>query len=79
MAWFELKGDSRLGRCATENCGGQPVMRLEVGGIGSDYCSGCHAIILAMIDATEAKRASPQSIEEPNKGDTDSQHGEEEA
>lgn len=40
--WFELKGDSRLGRCASENCGGQPTWRLEAGGIGSSsYCSGC--------------------------------------
>jgi hypothetical protein len=39
--WFELKGDSRLGRCATEGCGGQPTWRLEAGGCGSNYCSGC--------------------------------------
>lgn len=39
--WFELKGDKRLCRCTTENCGGQPTWRLESGGIGSDYCSGC--------------------------------------
>lgn len=43
--WFELKGDSRLGRCASEGCGGQPTFRLESGGIGSDYCSGCKAQI----------------------------------
>ncbi len=41
--WFELKGDQRLGRCATDNCGGQPTSRLEAGGGGSNYCSGCRA------------------------------------
>jgi hypothetical protein len=39
--WFNLTGDERLGRCATEGCGGQPTFRLEAGGIGSNYCSGC--------------------------------------
>lgn len=43
--WFELKGDARLGRCATERCGGQPTSRLESDGIGSNYCSGCRAKI----------------------------------
>lgn len=43
--WFDLHGDKRLGRCATEGCGGQPTFRLESGGIGSDYCSGCRARI----------------------------------
>lgn len=39
--WFKLQGDRRLDRCSTENCGGQPTWRLESGGVGSDYCSGC--------------------------------------
>ena len=43
--WFELKGDKRLGICMSENCGGQPAWRLEAGGIGSDYCSGCKEAI----------------------------------
>lgn len=43
--WFALKGDERLGRCATEGCGGQPIYRLEAGGVGSNYCSGCQAAI----------------------------------
>lgn len=44
--WFELTGDERImKRCATEDCGGQPTWRLEAGGIGSDYCSGCKAKI----------------------------------
>ena len=46
--WFELRGDARLGRCATEGCGGQPTLRLEADGIGSDYCSGCAAKIRAL-------------------------------
>lgn len=45
MPWFALYGDERLGRCATENCGGQPIYRLEAGGAGSNYCSGCQAAI----------------------------------
>lgn len=39
--WFKLTGDERLGRCATEGCGGQPTTRFEHGGVGSNYCSGC--------------------------------------
>ncbi|QPF87013.1 hypothetical protein IC762_12235 [Bradyrhizobium genosp. L] len=39
--WFELRGDKRLGQCATAHCGGQPTWRLEADGVGSDYCSGC--------------------------------------
>lgn len=46
MTWFDLTGDARLGRCATENCGGQAVFRLEAGGVGSNYCSGCHSMIV---------------------------------
>lgn len=41
MTWFKLRGDARLGRCTTDGCGGQPSDRLEAGGVGSDYCSGC--------------------------------------
>ena len=41
MTWFALKGDERLGRCATEGFVGQPTYRLEAEGIGSHYCSGC--------------------------------------
>lgn len=39
--WFKLGGDARLGRCASDNCGGQPTWRLEADGVGSNYCSGC--------------------------------------
>lgn len=39
--WFELKGDTRLTCCASEDCGGQPTWRLEADGVGSNYCSGC--------------------------------------
>lgn len=45
--WFDLKGDARLGRCATEGCCGQPTSRLEADGVGSNYCSGCRAKIAA--------------------------------
>lgn len=43
--WFERKGDARLGRCDSENCGGQPTWRLEADGVGSNYCSGCKSKI----------------------------------
>lgn len=43
--WFKLKGDERLTRCASEDCGGQPTWRLEADGVGSNYCSGCKAKI----------------------------------
>ena len=43
--WFELKGDKRFGKCTSEGCYGQPTWRLEASGVGSDYCSGCKAII----------------------------------
>lgn len=46
--WFDLSGDARLGSCATEGCGGQPTKRLEAGGVGSNYCSGCAAKITAL-------------------------------
>lgn len=48
--WFDLTGDARLGRCATEGCGGQPTARLEAGGVGSNYCSGCAASIRALTE-----------------------------
>jgi hypothetical protein len=44
--WFQLAGDERIAqRCASEDCGGQPTWRLESGGIGSNYCSGCKSKI----------------------------------
>lgn len=56
--WFKLFGDSRLGACATDGCGGQPTWRLEAGGVGSNYCSGCSARIRAL-------SASPLTEEQP--------------
>jgi len=52
--WFKLNGDARLGRCDTENCCGQPTWRLEAGGIGSNYCSGCKAKIESQAKEPEA-------------------------
>lgn len=46
MTWFALTGDERITkRCATDDCGGQPTWRMEAGGVGSDYCSGCKATV----------------------------------
>lgn len=61
MNWFELRGDARLGRCATDGCGGQPTLRLEAGGIGSDYCSGCAFKIKQLVHT-----ASQQTPIEPD-------------
>ena len=49
--WFGLKGDERLKQCASEGCGGQPTWRLEAGGVGSDYCSGCKDKITDLANA----------------------------
>lgn len=57
MPWFELKGDERLSTCATEGCGGQQTWRLEAGGIGSNYCSGCKAKIEAFQIFTDEQNA----------------------
>lgn len=56
MMWFDLRGDARLGRCTSEGCGGQPIFRLESGGVGSDYCSGCRANIDRLFAASEAAK-----------------------
>lgn len=54
MTWFRLRGDARLGRCTSEGCGGQPMWRLEAGGVGSDYCSGCRQQIDPSLCTCEA-------------------------
>lgn len=59
--WFELKGDARLGRCATERCGGQPAFRLEADGIGADYCSGCATVISGFTGIRLPSKPAPQS------------------
>ena len=63
MTWFDLTGDSRLGRCATENCGGQPVFRLEAGGVSSNYCSGCHAMIVEIGTMGKLNRLTDKIVE----------------
>lgn len=54
--WFDLKGDARHGRCASEGCGGQPTWRLEAGGVGSNYCSGCKDRMEKPIQSPEERR-----------------------
>jgi hypothetical protein len=58
--WFDLKGDERLGRCASEGCGGQPTFRLEASGVGSNYCSGCRAKIEGTFKAGDDVRDRAQ-------------------
>lgn len=55
--WFKLTGDARLGRCATEGCGGQPTWRMEADGIGSNYCSGCKDNIKEMLLVLRSRAA----------------------
>jgi len=59
--WFALSGDARLGVCATDACGGQPAYRLEAGGVGSNYCSGCAERIKA-IPALTSPQAGPEDV-----------------
>jgi hypothetical protein len=54
--WFKLSGDARLGRCDTDDCGGQPTWRLEAGGVGSNYCSGCKEKIQSSDGGVETRR-----------------------
>lgn len=65
--WFDLKGDTRLGACATEGCGGQPTSRLEAGGVGSNYCSGCRSNIerfssMCAMEPAEAAREIAMAV-----------------
>jgi hypothetical protein len=39
--WFVLADHEIHGLCATEGCEAPPSVRLEVGGVGSNYCSAC--------------------------------------
>ena len=43
--WFQLTGDNLDRPCATEGCFVPATFRLEAGGVGSDYCANCKAII----------------------------------
>ena len=46
MQWFDIPTEHRAGReCASAGCGEQATARLEAGGVGSNYCSGCRAQI----------------------------------
>jgi hypothetical protein len=48
--WFDLDGDSLNKQCATEDCLNPPRHRLEVEGVGSDYCPNCKHRITALLD-----------------------------
>jgi len=45
-AWYPRY--NALGACASENCSGMPIWRLERGGVGSNYCSDCKSKIDAI-------------------------------
>lgn len=66
MNWFELRGDARLGRCATDGCGGQPTLRLEAGGVGSNYCSGCAFKIKQLVHKLEPADNSLGGMVDPS-------------
>lgn len=52
VAWpqgfFTLRGDARLRECATDICSQSVSVRVELGGIGSDYCEPCARKIAEM-------------------------------
>lgn len=56
--FFNLTGDTLHLRCATEGCGQCVSARMEVEGIGSDYCEPCILRIIALtpkpVDASQA-------------------------
>jgi hypothetical protein len=60
--WFNLTGDARLGRCATEGCGGQPTYRLESDGVGSNYCSGCKERIARDMDSAYCRDIFAENV-----------------
>lgn len=41
-----------------EGCGGQPTSRLEAGGVGSNYCSGCRGYIENQMNEQRSHEAS---------------------
>ena len=48
--FFRLGGDARLRECTTDGCFQCVSIRVELGGIGSDYCEPCAAQVAAMIE-----------------------------
>lgn len=73
--WFQLKGDERITRrCASEDCGGQPTWKLEAGGVGAFYCSGCKEKINAALpqkfDDAEPFGRQPEPVMVTFGGDT---------
>jgi hypothetical protein len=53
QGFFRLGGDARLRECATDGCFQLVSIRMERGGIGSDYCEPCAAQVAAMIEVNE--------------------------
>lgn len=47
--FFRLGGDARLRQCASDGCFQHVSYRMEVGGIGSEYCEHCAKNIAAQI------------------------------
>lgn len=48
QGFFTLSGDARLRECATDICSQSAGVRVEFGGIGSDYCEPCARKIAEM-------------------------------
>ena len=48
--WFRLQGNRFMDRCASDGCSKQPTWRLDAGGAGSEFCSGCKE----KLEATQA-------------------------
>lgn len=57
--FFELSGDARLRTCATMGCGQHVSIRMERGGIGSDFCEPCARDIVSALHAMPPARGTP--------------------
>lgn len=45
MSWIKLDAGSTVEDCDSDDCLGWPTHRLEVDGVGSNYCTPCRAKI----------------------------------
>lgn len=52
--FFLLGGDARLRQCASDGCFQHVSYRMEIGGVGSEYCTPCAKKIAAQIPPAPA-------------------------
>lgn len=61
--FFELRGDARLRECDTDGCYQHCSIRMERGGVGSDYCEPCARKIATPQPSDEAATLRAQLAE----------------